>query len=501
MRGFVKLHAAAALAVLSVLGGGRTAAGGIVEFTVESAVEIAMRNSYRIKQLELGIEKRRWELKSERASLKSKVYMNMTLPRINAVSDYRWNSTLMRDEIVRRNTRRWQLDLSVMQPVILFGHPTNGYLSLNNTTYRYLQKAESGRDVDYYNRLFLKFEQPFMQPNNLKNDIEDAELKLRAEELSYMRNRVNLAGETAREFYRLFLMIYRDGIYARTMANLEAALEAAGAIAESEPKREAEKLRLEVELANVTETRKKNLSELRLARIRAKNRLRIDVHDSLDVEHTIEIGALDVDFDRALQYCYTLRPHLRLLEIERRRREIRLDESRGWDSFRVKFEATFGLEKNHDRYQAMWEKYDNSWSFSLSAYIPIWDWGRHKAWVDAQRVSVRMADLSIEETRESLRSALRNVLADLEDYRGRAEFLEKSADDAAALTEASLRRYRNGELTLQALLKVIYSQTETESNFIDAYIGYKNQLEELKMLTYYDFETGVSLLDRFRPKR
>jgi len=501
MRSFTKLYAAAALAALSVLGGGRTAAGEVLEFTVERAVEIAMRNSYGIRQLELGIEKRRWELKSERASLKSKVYMNMTLPRINAVSDYRWNSTLMKDEIVRRNTRRWQLDLSVRQPVILFGRPTNGYLSLNNTTYRYLQKAEAGRDVDYYNRLFLKFEQPFMQPNNLKNDLEDAELRLRDAELRYMRDRVNLAGETAREFYRLFHMIYRDGIYARTVENLEAALDAAGALAEAEPKREAEKLRLEVELANVTETRKENLSELRLARIRGKNRLRIDVRDSLDVRHTIEIRALDVDFDRALQYCYTLRPHMRLLEIERRRREIGLDESRGWDSFRMKFEATFGLEKNHDRYQAMWEEYDNSWSLSLSAYIPVWDWGRHKAWVDAQRVSVRMADLSLEETRESLRSALRNVLADLEDYRVRAEFLKKSAAEAAALTETSLRRYRDGELTLQALLKVIYSQKEAESNFIDAYIGYRNQLEELKMLTYYDFETETSLLDRYAPNK
>jgi len=104
--------------------------------TLESTVDIAVKNSYRINQLKLGIERKRYRLKAERAALKSSVYMNLKVPEFNAVSDYRWNSVLNRDEIVRQNTRLWQMDLSIEQPILLFGYPTNGYLSLNNEVHR-----------------------------------------------------------------------------------------------------------------------------------------------------------------------------------------------------------------------------------------------------------------------------------------------------------------------------------------------------------------------------
>ena len=124
----------------------------IVHLTLESAVDIAMENSYRIKILEMAVQRNYSRLKAERAALKSKLFMNVTAPEYDAVSENKWNSTLRRDEIIRQNTRRWQIDLSLQQPVIILGYPTNGYLSLNNKTYKYFQKNDEGDDVDYYNR-------------------------------------------------------------------------------------------------------------------------------------------------------------------------------------------------------------------------------------------------------------------------------------------------------------------------------------------------------------
>jgi hypothetical protein len=143
-----------------------------IDLTLKTAVEIAMANSYRIRQLKLGIERTRYWLKARQAGLKSKVYMNVKLPNYNYLSDYKWNSTLQRDEIIKTNTGLWQMDLSVRQPVVLMGYPTNGYLSINNKMYQYTQKIDRISDRNYYNRYFLKFEQPFFRPNSLKNDIE-----------------------------------------------------------------------------------------------------------------------------------------------------------------------------------------------------------------------------------------------------------------------------------------------------------------------------------------
>lgn len=44
-----------------------------ITFTLESAVELMMDSSYRIKTLKMGIEQQRLRLKAEQAGLKSKV--------------------------------------------------------------------------------------------------------------------------------------------------------------------------------------------------------------------------------------------------------------------------------------------------------------------------------------------------------------------------------------------------------------------------------------------
>ncbi len=156
-----------------------------INFTLESAVEIMMDSSYRIRNLKMGIEQRRLYLKAEQAGLKSKVYMNLITPNLDNSSDYRWNSTLLRNEIVHENTNRWQMDLAIRQPIILFGFPTNGNISLNYKIWRYNQK-DDGSYTNFYNRLYLKLEQPFFLPNDKKNDLEEAKLDLEKQELDYI---------------------------------------------------------------------------------------------------------------------------------------------------------------------------------------------------------------------------------------------------------------------------------------------------------------------------
>ncbi|MBN1293675.1 MAG: TolC family protein [Candidatus Latescibacteria bacterium] len=471
----------------------------LINLSLESAVDIAMKNSYRIKQLELGIKETRYWLKSERAALKSKVYMNLISPEFDSVSDSKWNSTLGINEIVRQNTRRWQMDLSVKQPVIVLGHPTNGYLSLNNKVYRYLQKENGMEDVDYYNRFFIEYEQPFFRPNELKNDIENAELNVKREELGYIRDRVNFANNISYEFYTLYELVDRSMIYSRYIEELEEIYDIAHSSALQDTTQKIDEIRARVELTNARELLMKNLSALRLQKLNMKQRLRLNVQDSLMVEHTVSLKPINVDFEQALQYGYTLRPHIRLLNIEKRRREIVLDNAHGWDSFHMELEITLGFEKNDDMYSALWDKYSNSYSVSLNAYIPIWDWGQQKSRLEAQRMFVKQADLNIEENLDSIKSSLSTTLTNLEDYQQRALNLQKSVTLAQEISDLSIQQYRNNKISLHGVLQIVDKQRETELNFLDAYLGYRRTLESLKSLTYYDYEENVSLLEKFRP--
>ncbi len=469
-----------------------------IDLTLKTAVEIAMGNSYRIRQLELGIERTRYWLKARQAGLKSNVYIDIKAPNFNYLSDYKWNSTLQKDEIIKTNTGLWQMDLSIRQPVVLLGYPTNGYLSLNNKMYRYTQKIDDQKGTNFYNRYFIKYEQPLFLPNELKNDIEEAKLDLDRNELEYLDNQVSLIEQIGYEYYDLLLYACRSVIYRNQIENLDQVMHIVSEFTTRDTSRAIEAKQVQVELANARERLLTTQSNLRLGLARMKQRLRLDAQDSISVAPDMEIVPVTVDIDKAVEYGYTLRPRLRLLAITRRQDEINLQSTKGNNAFHMHLEMTYGLEKQDEEYENLWREHDNSYSVSVNAYVPIWDWGRRKYNIEAQEISIKRTDLSIEESRNQIKSEIINGIETLREYQQRALSMKENRDVAVELTAMSLVQYRENRLSLQDLLQIITRQRETENNFIDAYMGYRRALLSLMADTHYDYEHNISVLDRFR---
>lgn len=485
---------------LCFIGSALLPAQSVVDLTLQSAVEIAMDHSYRVRQLRLGIERQRKWLEAERADLKSKVYAHLKIPEISRLSEHKWNSDLGKDEIVRRNTRLWKMGLSIEQPVILFGYPTNGYLSLNNEMYRYVQLHNATRDIDYYNRYFVRFEQPFFQPNRLKNELEEAELDLEEREIEFLEDLVDILDDVGDDYYDLFELSYRDRVYSHQVEALRQVSEMARDIAQREPARSIEADQAQVEWANVQERLLQNQSDMRLESARLKQRLRLNSQDSLRVSSVVNIVPITVDVDQAIEYGYTLRPRLRKLAINKQQNELDLDNTRGWNSFRVDLEMTYGLEKKDERYQALWDQLDESYSVALNAYVPIWDWGKRKAQIEAREISIKKVELYIEETKNRIHSEIVNAISSLKEYQERAMTMRKNKDMAQKITAVNMSRYEAGKISLQDLLQTINRQRDTELNFLDAYLGYRRSLLALLKYTYYDYENKTSLLEWLRDK-
>jgi len=471
-----------------------------IDLTLDTAIDIALDNSYQVRQLQLNIERTRKNLEAERAGLKSRVYLNLQSPDIQQIADYKWDSQLQRDILIRQNTRMWQANLAIRQPVILFGYPTDGYLSLNNQMYRYYQKNPNLgiQSVNYYNRYFVKFEQPLFQPNRLKNDLEDAELDLERRELDYIQDLVQIIDRIADDYYQLYDLAYKNIIYSHHIENLEQASQIANTISQRDTSRSIEAIQIQVELANAREKLAQNQSDIRLESARMKQRLRLDQEDSLSITPEPSISEIDVNTDQAIEYGYTLRPRMRLQRIYRRMNEIDLENTRGWNSFRVNLEMTYGLEKQDEQYTNLWEDQDNSYSVSLNAYVPIWDWGQRKARIEAAKINIRKRELYIEENKTEIQSEIQNAVTNLKEYQSRASNMRENMDMAQEITSISTNQYESGDISLQDLLQQINRQRETELNFLEAYLGYRNSLLTLMRNTYYDYENNSALINRFR---
>jgi len=474
----------------------RLSAQRTIDFTLDAAVDIAMNNSYRVKKLRMDIERTRKRLEAERAGLKSRVYLTLTAPEFEAISDYKWNSTLRRNEIVRENSRLWQMNLAVEQPVILFGYPTDGYLSLNNQIYRYSQ-LDGGRDVQYYNRYFIQYEQPLFRPNRLRNEIEEARINLRQRELNFSDDLVDLIDDVADDYFDLFERVYRDTIAARHLVNLAQAARIISARDTADSNRLIEQTQIEVELANTREQISRYRSEFRMQSARMKQNLRLQQEDSLAVRPSIRIRPMNVYRDQAVRHGFALNPQLQLDQLRRREQEIDLENTKGDGSFGMNLEMTYGLEKSDPSYARLWASQDNSYTVSLQAYLPIWDWGRHKADVEAEQIALNRRNLEIQETRSNLQSEITNDVQDVLEYHRRTATLQENMARAAQVSRMSLSQYQARTISLRDLLQTFDREMQTAENFLEAYLGYRNALLNLMEDTYYDYERDVPLLQRF----
>ena len=468
--------------------------------TLDSAVDIAIHNSYRTKQLELDIKRNLHWLRARQASLKTQMYLNLQSPDLQHVSANKWNSVLGRDEIVRQNTLRWQSDMSIKQPLILLGYPTNGYLSLNHTIYRYLQRDNGDKQVDYYNRFYLKFEQPLLLPNELKNNLEEAELNLEDIKLAYIGERVEIIEDISDDYYNIFRLTYNQQIYYDHLQYLDRLKNIADSLIRREKSREMERDQIQLEMSNVQERFSSNQSELRRSVLYLKQRLRLNSQDSLYVKPEINLLPVQVNLDEAIQYGYSNSSWLQQLHIRKRRSELDVENEKAQNAFHLSVEMTYGLETGEPRFHEIWEDFDNSNSITLNAYVPLWDGGERRERIAAEMLDLERRDLEIEEEKKDIKNDITTAFTNLNEYYNRCEKMMKSRELAREITQASIQKYKNNHISLQDMLQIIEKTTETEQNFMEVYLGYKKALLDLMAETYYDFEKNLSLYDEVEMK-
>ena len=226
----------------------------VIDLTLERMVQLTMSSSFRVRQLNLEVRRDQYNLQAEQARLKSSVDMDLTIPAFALTSEPKWNSDLQRNEIIQENTRRWEGELSVRQPVILFGYPTDGYLSLNNRMYRYTQIDDSGvADTNYYNRYYISYTQPLFQPNSLKNNLEQAELNLEGTQLEFFGDVIEIVNGVSEVYHDLLEEHYRRDVRVVLVNQLERALTIARTLAQTDSARSIDVDQIQVELANARE--------------------------------------------------------------------------------------------------------------------------------------------------------------------------------------------------------------------------------------------------------
>jgi len=470
----------------------------VIDLTLERMVDLTLSTSYEVRRLNLEIERDQHNLHAEQARLRSSVDMELTVPAFRLTSEPKWNSELQKDEIIQENTRRWEGELSVSQPVMLFGYPTNGYLSLNNRMYRYTQIDDNGtKDVDYYNRYYVSYRQPLFQPNDLKNNLEQAEMRLEETQLDFYSDVVRMVNRVSRTYYDLFREYYRRSISMELVANLQRAQAIAGNLSQADSSRAIDMDQIQVELANALENVQGAESSIRLRSAGVKRDLGLSDADSLAVTPVFQLDPVYIDMDQAVQYAKDLTPRMRNLAIDLRNSEIRLEDTKGRGGFQMDLNMSYGRERRDEEFNNLWVDPDNSYTVNVTADVPLWDWGERKARLASSRIGIQQTMLRIEEQELEMVSDVRNEVLNVQDREARTLAMRENLELAREVSETSFQRYETGVITVLDLLLSLRREEDTAENFLDAYLSWRSSLRSIQEQTYFDFELGVPVLERF----
>lgn len=470
---------------------------GEIELTLERMVDFALSSSYRMQHLNLDIERSRLNLQASRSRLRSRVDLDFSIPTINYVSETRWDPDIQRNVIQRENSRRMDAELSIRQPVILFGYPTNGYLSLNSRLYQLRQVDHDESDIRYYNRYFVSYSQPLFQTNVLKNDLEEAELDLEGQELDFYDDVVGIVDNASDDYFELFEVAYEQSIREDYVDRLEQALTLAEERTAEEPDRAIDVDRIQVELGNAREQVISSESRFRLETASLKTELGIPQGATLTLDPQIQLARVPIDVDRAVEFALELTPRMRQLEISRRESEIRLDNTKGRGGFELDLSLSYGREMQNEIFRNIWEEPENSYTVDLEGSLPLWDWGERDARIRAQEISLEQSRLRIQETTENIRTDIENVIQNVAEYEDRAYNMDENLGLSRTLSGTSMEQYRDGQISAVDLLATLRRESDTAENLLDAYIGWREALQRVQEMTYYDWENDVQLLEHF----
>ena len=415
------------VAVASFMGATPSAAqeADVVRLTLDRMVDLALSNSFQVRQLNMSIDRTRFSLQAQRARLRSRIDLNVSAPDFQSVAEPRWNSNLQREEIIHENSRRFEAELSIRQPVILFGYPTNGYLSLNNRIYRYNQLDNEGNnDLRYYNRYFVRYTQPLFQPNSLRNEIEGAELDLEDTQLRFYRDVVELVDDLSDDYFQLFEISYKELIDRSHVDNLTAAVASAQTLAAADSVRAIEVGQIQVELANASEQVRQSESEFRLNAASLRTRLNLSETDSITLNPLISVRPVTIDIAQATQFAMELTPRIRQLNINFRENEIRLEETKGRRGFRMDLAFSYGREAQDPFFDQIWNNPTNTYTVDVNAYLPIWDWGERSYRIAASRIGLDQTTLRIDQAEQSIRSDVQNQVRNAGEFEERALSME-----------------------------------------------------------------------------
>ena len=259
----------------------------------------------------------------------------------------------------------------------------------------------------------------------------------------------------------------------------------------------ADLLTLQLDKVNAQNTLENAQIALKRAMFALASFLNMDKNTQIELEVPGRPQALVIPVDEALVMAKANNPEYlqqqqNVLEAERNVNKTRV-ESR----FNVSLNASVGFNQVADNFKDAYRKPLQQDLVSVSVSVPLVDWGVRKGKYNMAKNNLNVVKIAARQEELSLEEEVTMTVSDFNIQQRLITSAEEVLDLAVMAYEQTRQRFIIGKADVNSLTLALNRQQEAQKNYISALRNYWLNYYKIRKLTLHDFESGISLSDRF----
>ena len=453
-------------------------------YSLQQAIEIAQKQSPDFKKAENERQISFWKFKEYKAGKLPQLMLRGELPDLSRTIlsvTQNGGAEAFRD----RSLVNSGLDLTLSQNITA----TGGSVYVSSQISR-LDVFGPAASVSYLTNPFLiGFRQPIFAFNPLKWDKKIEPLRYEESVKQNAEDLEMIAQKTSTFFFNLLISDFnlefalKRELETDTIFKLSQQRQKAGKITENEL------LQAELALLNAQNQTEKVRIEQENDFFLFRTYLKLPDNNPIKLILPNNISSLQINEEKALSEAKNNRTRIVTLRRKRLEADKLYAEAKANSGLNMNITGTFGFTKSSDvSLSSAYLRLQDQQRFRISFDVPLYDFGKAKAHTRAAAAMRDNMRLDVELAEQQLLREVVSQVRQFKIYQSQLNICEKTNIITEKRYQLSIRKYKDGMITLQDLQIAIQEQDDARRNHLITIKNYWNAYYQVKQLTMYDFK-------------
>jgi outer membrane protein len=434
----------------------------------------------------------RSRFKADLAEFKPQITLNGTLPEIQR-ANLRNILPSGQQVFVRSASLNSGLGLQLSQPI----SATGGTVFLgSNLDYFYNFKSETQDATRQFatDMIFVGFNQPLFGYNDLKWEKKLAPLRYSLATREYAEEMEGIALRGADLFFDVFIAqltleaAEKEKLNADTLLEISKGRFSVGRIAETDL------LQIELSSMNANARLSAAILQKQTTTEALRNFFGIKATVIFDLEAPTNLPSYQLDTEEVLR----LARNNRSKSYDFQRRLLEADQNvarvKGTNGFQVNVNASVGLSQNAENFEDVYKNPQDAERIRLGFSIPIADWGKAKARMEIAESNRELERMNVEQERINMEQEVMLRVQQFNLVREQVALALRAFEVAEKGEDITRKRYLIGKIGVTELNLALEARDQARQSYMSALRSFWLAHYELRALTLFDFERGLSLV-------